>query len=281
MKKITFAFALILFAFGGLNAQKAWIDPPTITDVNDSVTVYVDISKCDCQRLLNTVDDVFMWSWNPADPVPGNGDWTASNPDMIMTPQGNNIWSKTIHPGDFYGVANAQPFYDNGISFLAKLSDGTGLGGGGCDEDKTEDLNITIDPPFVPQQKVIAFPAADATDSLYIRNNDIFTIKYDNTIEDKVSMQNATDLYVYARCSTSTGTEIKVANLNQVGNTPELQMTNNGDGTFTFMIIPERLFGTAGSGNSITSMRFQIMKPVLQNSDDAVDGIFEYFFRCN
>lgn len=276
-QKLIFLFAAVLLATG-LNAQKAWIDPATIIDVNDTVTIYVDLTKCDAQALVGNPGPLYIWTWMPNDPVAGNGQWGDSNEDMIMTAEGNDIWSKKIVPAEFYGVANAQPFYDNGISLLVKADDGSGSGGV---EDKTEDLAIVVAPPFVPQKKVYSFPSPDGLDTLSSTPKDIFTLIYDNSIEDKVSMQNATDLYIYARCTTNTGLEVKPATLGQVRNTPKLQMTNNGDGTFRWMILPEEIFDTVPAGQWIVTMRFQVMKPVFPlTSDDAVDGEFYFHYRC-
>lgn len=277
-QKILLLFSAVLLWATGVNAQKAWIDPAVILDVNDTVTIYVDLTQCDAQALVGNPGPLYIWTWEPNDPVTGNGTWGDSNEDNIMTDEGNDVWSKKIVPAEFYGVANAQPFYDIGISLLVKADDGSGTGGV---EDKTEDLHITVNPPFVPQAKVFSFPSADATDTLSSVPGDIFSLFYDNTIEDKVSMQNVSDLYVYARCTTNTGVEYKPAVLGQVRNTPKLQMTNNGDGTFQWMIKPEAIFDNIPVGQKIVSMRFQLMKPVFPlTSDDAVDGEYFFHYRC-
>lgn len=148
-QKFLFLFSAMVFLGSGLWAQKAWIDPITITDVNDTVTIYVDLTKCDAQALVGNAGPLYIWTWQPNDPVAGNGLWGDSNEDMIMTSEGNDVWSKKIVPAEFYGVANAQPFYDTGISLLVKADDGSGTGGV---EDKTEDLNIVVPPPFIPQK---------------------------------------------------------------------------------------------------------------------------------
>ena len=128
-----------------LIAQKWWTEPEDI-DPNDSVKIFVDLTKMDCDKLVGNAGPLYIWTWQPADPVAGNGDWDNSNEDMIMTNEGPDIWSITILPVDFYGVS-AQEVYDNNIHFLVKADDGGS--GGDCsvagDENKTEDLEIEVE----------------------------------------------------------------------------------------------------------------------------------------
>lgn len=281
MKKLSILFFVALLGLGSqVMGQAAYMEPdPNTIDMSvDSVTIFVDLSQVTDTRLQGTPGPLYMWTWSPADPtgVGGNGDWANSNPALEMTNYGPDLWGIKVVLTEFYGVT-VQDIFDNDISFLGKLLDGTGDGFGM--EDKTEDLMIAVDPPTSPQQKVFSFPA-DQADSVYITQNDIFTLSYDNSLEDKVTMQNVDDLYVYARAWDTDGTQYRPAIIAQVGNTPKLQMKNVGEGMFRWTIWPKDLFEIP-DGKTLDYVRLQIMKPDLQSSDDAVDGTFEYYFRCN
>lgn len=279
MKKQILILAALLFSVGGaVQAQKVWSEPEEI-DPNAEVTIYADLSQMDCDKLVGNAGPLYMWTWNPADPVVGNGDWGNSNPAMEMTNDGPNIWKITFTPVDFYGV-DAQTVYDNDISFLVKGVDGGS--GGDCsaagDENKTEDLMLEVNPPDGGVQKVYSFPEPQS-DTVGIGGSDVYTLIYDNSLEEKPSMQNATDLYVYARAYDMNGTRYRPATLQQVGSNPDLQMTKDGT-TFSWTIQPS-VFFQIPDGQTLDYLELQVVKPVIANSDDAVDGTFIYFIRCN
>ena len=95
---------------------------------------------------------------------------------------------------------------------------------------------------------------------------------------EKVSMQSPGDLYVYARAWDTDGTQYRPSPISQVGTNPALKMSQNGD-IYTWTIWPEKVFDVP-AGKTIDYMQFQIVKPVIVNSDDAVDGEYIYYFRC-
>jgi len=284
MKKLFF----LLFALGacyGLQAQKAWLEALDGGDFDpeDSVKIYIDINQCDCQRLLGNTSGVYLWTWQPGEPAIGNGMWTASNADMEMTHEGGDIWSYKLVPTTFYGV-DAAAVYANDFSMLAKLFDGTGLGGGGCDEDKTEDLQITVDAPVVGLRLVYSFPDVAVPDSILSSSSDVFTLFYENSIEAKATMQNLGDeVYIYARVYGLDGVRYNYTSLNQVGNTPELKMTQGENGQYTWSIIPDKFFESTllGSGTTIDYLEVEILKVPFSNTDDKVDGKFVFGFMCD
>ena len=235
----------------------------------------------DCDILVGTTDPLYIWTWMPADPVNGNGDWSSSNTDNQWEDLGNDVYRFTMIPTEFYGVT-AQEVYDNDISFLAKKEDGGS--GGDCSsatgtEDKTEDITIEVDPPTGGAVKVYPFPSFNDGDSLALTQKDIFTVFYDNSIEDKVSMQNPGDLYVYVTAFDMNGNNYRPATIGTVGSTPSLKMTQEGS-LYRWTIQPERLFNIP-NGETLNRIELQVVKPVIVNSDDTVDGTFNYFFRCN
>lgn len=281
MKK-TFALGILLacgLAQAGL-AQKVWTEPAVVTDPSDSVKIYIDLTQMDCDKLVGYAGPLYIWSWKPADPVGGNGQWSASNTDHAFVNESPDIWSITILPTDFYGVS-AQDVYDNDIFFLAKALDGGG--GGDCsaagNEWKTEDLSVEVNPPGPLVRKVYSFPDVQDGDSVALKQDDIFTLLYDNSQETKATMVNPGALSVYARAYDTEGTEYKPSSISQVGSNPELSMTQSGT-LYSWSIWPEKVFDIP-SGKTLDYVRLQIMKPNLQSSDDAVDGLYEFHFRCN
>lgn len=280
MKKIAIIACLLLGVSLQVSAQKVYTDPPEYDDPTQEVTIFIDLAQMDCDKLLGSSGPLYLWTWEPEEPPIGNGAWSASNPDMEMTDEGNNIWSFTMTPTDFYSVS-AQEIYDSDLFFLAKALDGGS--GGDCsaagDENKTEDLTLVIDPPGVAAQKVFSFPSKSDGDSLFQAGNDIFTLIYDNSLEEKVSMQNPGDLFVYARAYDTDGTEYRPSVIAQVGSNPALMMSQDGT-TYQWQIIPNNLFNIP-SDRTLNYMRLQIVKPVINDSDDAVDGLYDFYLRCN
>jgi hypothetical protein len=280
IKKLTIIACLLLGVSLQLSAQKVWTDPVEYDDPTQEVTIYIDLTQMDCDKLVGSPGPLYLWSWMPAEPLVGNGAWSASNTDLEMTDEGNNVWSFTMTPTDFYGVS-AQDVYDSDIFFLAKALDGGS--GGDCsaagDENKTEDLTLVIDPPGVAAQKVYSFPGKADGDSLFQSGNDVFTLLYDNALEDKASMQNPGDLYVYARAYDTDGNEYRPSTISQAGSNPDLMMSQEGT-NYQWQIIPNHLFDIPAD-KTLDFMRLQIIKPVVSNSDDAVDGLWEYWLRCN
>lgn len=262
-----------------LIAQKTWIQPDEINPA-DSVTIYVDIKACECQRLLGATE-VFLWTWQPAgdrDEAYENGEWTASNPALSMKSEGNDVWSYTMIPTEFYGV-DAQTVFDNDFSFLVKAADGSGEGGGGCDEDKTEDLELKVDPPVTGPRKLYTFPDKAAKDTVYITPNDVITLLYDNNLEEKPTMQGVDDLFVWARGNTAGGKELEVTFWKDVGQNPELEMTNLGNGLFRFSFIPSELYEVP-EGDELIKLRLQVVRKSVSNSNDIADPLFNVFFKC-
>jgi hypothetical protein len=281
MRKHILSLAAALLMTGGIaQAQKVWTEPAQYTNPAETLKIYVNLALMDCQSLVGTAGPLYLWSWMPGEPVNGNGQWNASNTANAWVNEGPDIWSFTMVPTDFYGVP-AQDIYDSDIFFLVKALDGGG--GGDCSatgtEFKTEDLTLEINPPGPVFQKVASFPAKADGDSLWVTQDDIFTLLYDNGFEEKVPMQNATDLYVYARAYDTDGIEYRPSPISTVGSNPNLRMVKDGT-KFSWSIWPDKLFNLP-AGKTLDYVRLQIMKPVLNNSDDAVDGTFVYYFRCN
>jgi len=264
------------------NGTLAWIDPP-MPDVEDSVYLYIDVSQDpNCDILVGNMLPLYIWTWSPAQPDDKLGTWNDSDEAARMEQVDGDIWRIGMIPTEFYGV-EAEEIYDKGICFLAKRQDG-GIGGDcrvGGSEPKTTDVHVPVPSPFAAERKVYSFPDLINADSLYTQLDDVFTLFYDNKIESKLTMQNLADVWIYFRVIGSNGQSYNVTPLSQIGNNPDLQMVNEGDGLFSFQIIPETfLADVLPDGVQPARLRFQFITLPLCGSDCAVDGDFYFVIGC-
>ena len=236
-----FLIASLLFGASNVMAQKAYLEDPDNFDPESEIKIMVDISKCDCQRLLGSTDPLYLWTWNPAE-LPAsdpnsNGSWTSSNSALEMTNEGGDVWSFTMVPTEFYKVESGT-VYENDFSFLVKKLDGTGDGGGGCDEDKTEDLSISVDPPVEPAKVIAGFPQI-------ARADDVITILYDNNVEEKETLQDLGDnelIYLFVELVMDDLSIVKPYSIFTIDQNPELLMDVRGDGVYGSTFVPEEYF---------------------------------------
>jgi hypothetical protein len=261
--------------------KKAWVVPARFNP-DDTITLYVDVSQTDCQRLKSTTDDVYLWIWQPADPIIGNGTWGNSNDDLKMTRDSTNpdvYYFKLVCTDFFVGIdANPSLIYKNNFNFLAKKKDGTGLGGGGCDEDKTEDLSVEAKP--LPGCNTL-FCKSPQT----FMQDDYFTFIYNNAEEPKQSMWEANvgvdNFYVYCRANLASGGIREYVAWGDVGNTPELNLIKDpNDGLYKITFVPEDFFKLK-SGEIIKSLEFVVRNKVFTTPADKTDQKNTVFVGCN
>ena len=283
MKKILLFSLVFIFGLAKLQAQKAWATPDPINP-NDSITIWVDLKKCDRQQLAGTTDPLYMWTWAPNEHAVGhplnNGTWLASNDALQMRSAGNDLYFFRMVPTSFYEVTAAE-LYNNDISLLLKKKDGTGTAAG---EDKTEDLKIDLTPPVSGPQKVSPFPSLAKKDTLSIGATDVLTIIYDRNLETKDTLKNKEDFYLYLRARTGPGLTdfIQFVSITKVATEPKLAMKNLGGGKFSLSMIPNKFFASVNPTNQkILSVQFQIVRGKIRNSNDTVDGTYEYFLNQN
>lgn len=285
MKKLI--YILIIACILGKNdkifAQFAYF-LPNPANVEDSLTLYVDLTQDPlCAGLVNTQEQLYLWSWVPNDPLITNGTWGSSNEDLKMKNEGNNIWSFKMVPTQFYGV-DAKVFYEKGIYFLAKKKNGGQ--GGDCSatggEFKTSDISLSIPAPAGVVRKVLSYPDVVGKDTLYSRSDDVFTLIYNNFAEDKLSMQNIGNMAVYLRVVGTDNKQYIPISLAQLTNHPEITMTNKGGGVWHFSIIPDRfLKNYLPSGVKAQRLRIQLVTLPLCGGDCSVDGEFNFNFKCD
>ena len=94
------------------------------------------------------------------------------------------------------------------------------------------------------------------------KQDDFFSITYDNTQETDVNLQNmgTDECYIFLRAFTGTFTFFDVAPIANVTSTPSLKMTEVSPGKFRKTFIPED-FLPIPEGSTITKIGFYIVKP--------------------
>jgi hypothetical protein len=257
MKKI-FAFTIVALTALASWGQGAFV-LPSPTNANDSMTIYIDVSQTTygLKGILTNhpeyKDSVYMWTWAPAGPACGNGDWGNSNTCMRMTHVSGMIFAIKMIPTQFYACTPLQ-LYSNGINCLAKLDDGNAFASDGLGEAKTEDLHIDILPALCAD-KFCFFPEV-------AKKDDFFTITYDNGEETNVNLQNLgpDDCYLYMSAKAGIN-QYPVSAPADVTSNPLLKMeaVDGEPGKFRMTIIPEEFFNTNGS--NIQEVWFYVVSP--------------------
>lgn len=263
---------LLILLFAGCwgiqaQAQTAYV-LPSPTDANEEVTLYIDLNQSTDGTQNNALkailtdhpdDDVYLWSWNPAEPVGGNGTWGESNESLKLTKISNLLYSITFVPTEFYGVDGSQLFI-NGISCLAKLKDGNAYSGPEYDyggEAKSEDLTIVVIPKLC-DRRICIFPEIRQED-------DYVTITYDNTQEPLEGLQNmgTDECYIYLVARISTFNFYEYVPATEVENTPilRLEAVPGEPGKFEYIFIPRDLFTMIPPEQKIQDLVFRIMRP--------------------
>ncbi|MBQ8673521.1 MAG: hypothetical protein IJ511_05655 [Bacteroides sp.] len=128
MKKLLLTIFAMLTALlpGTLCAQtaecgspyKIWTNP-VVYRATDQVTWYFDMTD----TKFSTGEDLYLWTWAPSEPDAGN--WENSSDFAKLTYEGDNIYSFTIVPTEYYGV-DAETMNANDDIFWGRLKDKVG-----------------------------------------------------------------------------------------------------------------------------------------------------------
>lgn len=203
MKKIFFILTLGLaaFSFSAKSQTTGAIVttiPANFTAV-DQVKIIVDVSGVG--NLVNK-EPMYVWTWHPNDPAPGNGDWGNSSEGRKMVKEGPNKWSWTLKPSDFYatmvnGVLTPLPPASlTEIKFLVKAKDGTG-------DIKSSDIELKVAP-------LIFVPTAFRTFPSVAGQNEIMKVYLDqNLVTNDLNAQRmnplAVDIFLYSTTGSLVG----------------------------------------------------------------------------
>jgi hypothetical protein len=250
MKKILFTLAAFAISVVGFS-QAAFVFPSP-TNANATMDLYIDVAQTTggLKTILGNhpeeIDSVYMWTWQPAGPSCGNGEWGNSNTCMRLTHVSGLLYKMTFVPTTYYACTPLQLF-QNGISCLAKLKNGNAYGSEGVGEAKTEDLHVDIVPALCAD-RVCFFPEAAKQD----------------------------DCYIFLRAFTGNFTFFDVAPLANASSTQSLKMTEVSPGKFRKTFIPED-FIPIPAESTITKIGFIIVKPGYTPNPPS----YQYYFPLN
>jgi len=215
MKKIFLILALIIIAFSyRVMAQTSGAVvttvPANFTAV-DQVKIIVDVSNVG--NLVNK-EPLYVWTWHPNEPAPGNGSWGSSDESRKMVKEAPNKWSWTIKPTDFYGVV---PAAITQIKFLVKAKDGSG-------DLKTNDIELNVAP-------LIFVPTAFRTFPSVVGQNEIIKVYFDQNLvtNDLIGQRMnpvSADIFLYSNTNALVGI---------IDNRP---LQSLGNKLFSFAVFP-------------------------------------------
>lgn len=101
------SFIICLMFLGHMYAQKIWTVPKDFR-VDSTVTIYFDLKKCMHGKDLLDKDSLYFWSHTPTwagDSLQGK--WENSSLPSLMKHEGDNVWSFTLVPTEFYNWDSA------------------------------------------------------------------------------------------------------------------------------------------------------------------------------
>lgn len=213
MKKIV----SIIIALVAVTALKAQTSGAVITTIPanftalDQVKIIVDVSNV---GNLRGISPLYIWTWNPGDPAPGNGSWDNSNEARKMVNEGPNKWSWTITPADYYSVA---PGSITRLQFLVKAKDGNG-------DKKTDDISLPVAPLIFTPVEFRTFPAVAG-------QNELLTVYFDQSLTTDLTTTRMTPTQAEVKLFSSSGA--------QVGATKLYPLTTLGPKLFSFYTLPK------------------------------------------
>jgi hypothetical protein len=254
MKKI---FSFLIFMLAGWSCVQAQTSGAVVTTIpssftaEDQVKIIVDVSNV---PNLKDREPLYVWTWEPGDPSPGNGNWDNSNEGRKMTKEGPNRWSWTMTPTQFYGKTPAEVAQ---ISFLVKAKDGSG-------DRKTDDIHLAVAP-------LVFVPTAFRVFPKIVSKSDMLTIFLDQVLATDINTQRMTPQQ--AKISVYAGnTQIDVEKT--------VNLTQQGAKLYSYSFLPTKLF-TIPNNTLITKMRVVFKgkgKDANGNDIDLESIIFEYGF---
>ncbi|WP_192820602.1 DUF4961 domain-containing protein [Rufibacter sp. LB8] len=232
---------------------------PTSFNPNDRVTIWFDANAAACNEGGGLVgaSQVYLHSGAQDFSVqPAGQAWGVDWEGGRMINRGNNLWSITFVPSEYYGTS----VMSNIKLLFRDLSGDKRAKGDGC-----ADHTLTVNPIGpMPEPKTRVFPSKFTQD-------DAFTLYYNNKQEDRPSMQNYTgDLYVYAGAESSTG-YLEPVGWGDVGTSTKVKMRNEGNGIYSLTIVPSRFFNVP-AGGQINIIKFVVRKGVFNSDDDKIGG---------
>lgn len=250
MKKIL-SLIILLVAATGLQAQTSGAVVTTVPanfTALDQVKIIVDVSNV---GNLAGKEPLYIWTWDPGDPAPGNGAWDNSNEARKMTKEGPNVWSWTITPATYYGVA---PGTITQIQFLVKAKNANG-------DLKTDDIKLAVAPLVYTPTDFRTFPST-------VSQNDLISVYLDQNL--------ATDLTTQRMTPTNAEVKLFDASNAQVGSTKTYAVSALGNKTFRFRLFPKGEF-TIPAGVKVNRITVTYTGTILNTSGAPVSASSKEF----
>lgn len=243
--KHLFIPALFMLIMQSVNAQTSGAivttQPATFTG-EDQVKIIVDVSNV---PNLAGKAPLYIWTWHPNEPTPGNGQWDNSNEARRMVQEGPNRWSWTITPKDFYGVEAASI---TEIRFLVKAKNASG-------DLKTDDIIIKVAPlTFVPTD-FRTFPRI-------VSVNDVVTFYLDQSLAPELNTQRMTPVSARITLLTDANTAI--------GTPRTVALRKEGERLYSYTLMPSHFFGLPFTNNA-SKMRVVFVGKILNQNGVSVD----------
>ena len=262
MKKIfslvTLLTALLSFRAMSQTTGAAVTTIPANFTAVDQVKIIVDVSQVG--NLVNK-EPIYLWTWHPNDPAPGNGEWSNSNEGRKMIKEGPNKWSLTMKPVDFYatmvnGVLTPLPPAElTEIRFLVKAKNGDG-------DAKTADIILKVAP-------LVFVPTAFRTFPSVAGQNEVIKVYLDQAlVTADITTQRMTPESADITLFSTTGA--------QVGGVVTKTLQSLGNKIFSFPVIPRADF-TIPAGVTINKMVVVYKGKILDTNGTPVTAISQPF----
>ncbi|HYF32244.1 MAG TPA: hypothetical protein VD993_14070 [Chitinophagaceae bacterium] len=224
---------------------------PSSFTAEDQVKIIVDVSNV---PNLAGKEPLYIWTWNPGDPAPGNGSWDNSNEGRKMVKEGPNKWSWTFTPTQYYGKTPAEITQ---ISFLVKAKNGNG-------DLKTDDIHLPVAP-------LVYVPTAFRTFPKVVGQGEAITFFLDQSLATDITTQRMNPTGATISLFSDAGAQVDAAK--------NVTLTNLGPGVYSGAFFPSKLFNIP-AGVTIGKMRVVFKGKIKDANGNDVDAesAFEYGF---
>jgi hypothetical protein len=254
MKKIL-SIIIALAGWSFVQAQTSGVTFTTLPSsftAEDVVKVIVDVSAV---PNLAGKEPLYIWTWEPGEPAPGNGTWENSNEARKMVKEGPNKWSWTFTPSQYYGKSPAEIPQ---ISFLVKAKDGSG-------DTKTTDIILKVAPLVFVPSVFRMFPKS-------IGQTDVVTFYLDQSL--------ATDPVTERMIPATAKISLWDTQNKQIDVEKTITLTKQGARLFSYTFLPGKMFAIPAI-QQLNKMKVIFKgkgKDVNGNDIDVESPPFEYGF---
>ncbi len=264
---VVLTFSVLLVKAQSCDQASFRTEPASFT-AEDEVKLFVDVSGC---SYLASLDEIYLWIFVEGGPGPeglgGNGDFcNGSNPELLMTNEGNNIWSYTFTPTELFAASPAE--IGSEIGFIPKEF-------AACKGNGDQTVNL-----FLPVESLIFTPAESRTFPESFTSEDFVTLYFDQSLAVNDEMKFLEEVFVYAFANVVDASGVTVegniekAPWTEVGSTSELTMKSEGNGTHSLTMDLRNFFNLEpGQRLSSISYIYRNMEGTIQSETYSSDVI--------